>query len=425
MSVSGEPRLRIVGRVHNFVTHAAATPFEQIHKEGLVFIAMDGRSYPYWGGDVMRGQWMLRRIAHHKLVELQPWPETGWLFADENAARNAYHTVRQHILERLPGVQVHPDKSEDRELVDPEVAWAEAFYWEGGEAVFLAVDRTNDVIATTLTSMHTTQFSNPEGPSTRNACFSTHTTGAFVAIGIDDKGVPDHVVLVSSPGEEGALIEAGLPNAQPDGMSEPFDLDVPSGLMILAWGRVAGAPLFQASQGHDPAIVIQGFLQNLVARPVPTALDARAVGPLAFALRVNPGVYEVNHWILGTEDGMSMMVMSRRGAPPFQPGAFAPSSPPVAYAQSQPPQQAIFAPSVPPQAFAPAAPSDPEVFPGKRLGRLSEYVALMRGMQSGDFAGALARAGLDMAGYAQVAQAWGAALAEDPELGARYNEMMR
>ncbi len=68
--------------------------------------------------------------------------------------------------------------------------------------------------------------------------------------------------------------------------------------------------------------------------------------------------------------------------------------------------------------------ADPVVFPGTRVARLSEYVALMRGMQTGDMMGALSRAGLDMAGYMQVATQWGQRLATDATLNARFTSMM-
>jgi hypothetical protein len=67
---------------------------------------------------------------------------------------------------------------------------------------------------------------------------------------------------------------------------------------------------------------------------------------------------------------------------------------------------------------------DPVVFPGQKLERLSQYVGLMKAMQKGDMMGALAKAGLDMGSYAQVAQAWGLKLATDPVLTAKFQKMM-
>lgn len=67
---------------------------------------------------------------------------------------------------------------------------------------------------------------------------------------------------------------------------------------------------------------------------------------------------------------------------------------------------------------------DPLVFPGQKLAKLSDYVGLMKGMQTGDMMGALARAGLDMGAYVQVAQAWGIKLASDPVLSEKFARMM-
>jgi hypothetical protein len=67
---------------------------------------------------------------------------------------------------------------------------------------------------------------------------------------------------------------------------------------------------------------------------------------------------------------------------------------------------------------------DPVVFPGQAIERLSQYVELMKGMQTGDMMGALGRFGLDMGTYAMVAQAWGVKLAGDPILNAKFTEMM-
>ena len=67
---------------------------------------------------------------------------------------------------------------------------------------------------------------------------------------------------------------------------------------------------------------------------------------------------------------------------------------------------------------------DPVVFPGSKIAKLSDYVGLLKGMQGGDFNGALRKYGLDMGSYTQVAQVWGAKLASDPVLNAKFGKMM-
>ncbi len=69
--------------------------------------------------------------------------------------------------------------------------------------------------------------------------------------------------------------------------------------------------------------------------------------------------------------------------------------------------------------------ADPVVFPGQRVAKLSDYVRIMKGMQSGNPMGALSQAGLDMNGYTQVATQWGQAMQRDPSLVAKFHAMMQ
>lgn len=68
---------------------------------------------------------------------------------------------------------------------------------------------------------------------------------------------------------------------------------------------------------------------------------------------------------------------------------------------------------------------DPVVFPGQPVARLSDYVRILKGMQTGNMAGALAPYGLDIMGYSAVAQAWGAKMAADPVLTEKFSRMMK
>ncbi len=68
---------------------------------------------------------------------------------------------------------------------------------------------------------------------------------------------------------------------------------------------------------------------------------------------------------------------------------------------------------------------DPVVFPGQRVAKLSDYVGIMKGMQTGNMMGALAKYGLDMMSYGSVATAWGAKMAADPTLTEKFNRMMQ
>ncbi|MBK7778775.1 MAG: hypothetical protein IPI43_32465 [Sandaracinaceae bacterium] len=68
---------------------------------------------------------------------------------------------------------------------------------------------------------------------------------------------------------------------------------------------------------------------------------------------------------------------------------------------------------------------DPVVFPGQTVAKLlSDYVKMMKKMQTGDANGALKMYGLNMGSYGGVAQAWGVKLASDPVLTAKFGKMM-
>ncbi len=67
---------------------------------------------------------------------------------------------------------------------------------------------------------------------------------------------------------------------------------------------------------------------------------------------------------------------------------------------------------------------DPLVFPNQRVARLSDYVRILKGMQTGNMMGALSQYGLDMMAYSSVAQAWAAKMAADPGLTEKFSRMM-
>lgn len=67
---------------------------------------------------------------------------------------------------------------------------------------------------------------------------------------------------------------------------------------------------------------------------------------------------------------------------------------------------------------------DPLVFPGQPVAHLSDYVRILKGMQTGNMQGALAPYGLDMMSYGSVATAWGAKMAADAVLTEKFSKMM-
>ncbi len=133
----------------------------------------------------------------------------------------------------------------------------------------------------------------------------------------------------------------------------------------------------------------------------------------------------------GTTDAQAALVLydaSRTCAAAFS-GLDMP--PPLGASMSRDAFRARFASAAaPPATGQPGAPAgggdmDPVVFPGQRVAKLSDYVRIMKGMQTGNPMGALAQMGLDMQSYGQVAMQWAQAMQRDPSLVAKYQRMMQ
>jgi hypothetical protein len=74
---------------------------------------------------------------------------------------------------------------------------------------------------------------------------------------------------------------------------------------------------------------------------------------------------------------------------------------------------------------APSTEDDPILFPGTKIPRLSEWVRVQKALRgAGDPLGTLARLGIEMGTYAQLAVGWRRKLAEDTRLGELYAKQM-
>jgi len=67
---------------------------------------------------------------------------------------------------------------------------------------------------------------------------------------------------------------------------------------------------------------------------------------------------------------------------------------------------------------------DPELFPGRCVARLSDYVNIVKRMEGGDVSGVFAAYGLDFNTWGAAAHAWAKALARDPSLAAKLDRLL-
>jgi hypothetical protein len=394
--------MNVVGAVHNFVRHPGATPAEWASQEGLVFVAMDAREWANFPGSTLRGDWVVWRDLHAELA-LDPWPSVDFRFTDERPAREAYQALRNHVLTRIPGVVAHPDNRSELRLHDPTVAWSEVFSYSGQALMHLGCDRLSEARLLEMTTDRLGPFVLPGQSQARGLSYSSQTAPHLVAATQGPTGAIDHLLVAFTPGGEGDEVQRGMPRSVLD--LGPFDLEVPSGVMILAWARLDGTAMLGQTQG-DPAAVVSQMIGNAVIRHIPTPLDSVAPGPLGWAIRVRPGRFRAGLRFHESEQGISAVAISHEQAAPLWPDLTQGAAP--AYG---------------------AAPvyggdDDPQLFPGQPVPRLSDYVRLMKAMQTGDMNGALHANGLDMTSYGAVAQRWGMRMASDPGLMARFSAAM-
>jgi hypothetical protein len=130
-------------------------------------------------------------------------------------------------------------------------------------------------------------------------------------------GAADYVVVAFTPANENELIAQGLVGSACD--TKPFALEVPSGILALAWGRVDSAGFFANAPGQDPAVVLANLIGNNVAQPLTTPFDNNAPTPVDWGIRVRPGSYRVALRFLETPEGVSAIAISNVQAPPLFP----------------------------------------------------------------------------------------------------------
>lgn len=67
---------------------------------------------------------------------------------------------------------------------------------------------------------------------------------------------------------------------------------------------------------------------------------------------------------------------------------------------------------------------DVEVSPGNKVAKLSDYVKIMKAMQSGDMNAALEPFRLNMMDWGTIAMEWGQKFASNPTLNAKMTKML-
>lgn len=380
------------------------------HDDGVPLVVVDASVVTWWRGAQVGDLWVLRRQAR---VDVGPWPETGWIFRGAVEARSAYQRTREHLQRALPGATIRDVRAEDPRL-DPEGASAEVFSRDGAEVAWISCDRTTDALTLAQMADPVTAF---ELGGARSLGLRGGGGRVSVAAVRGGDGQTEGVVLGAfrkAPADVMAALRTG-PWA-PVTLAAPLSVDAATGTLVLLWGAVAGAGLFDDADRDSVTAKLQRLLGGKGSAEVSTARDLFAGGAVCRALRVVAGTYELTLWARedGDASGHCAVLTHPRVTTPWRPG-------PVVAAKAKSPYAALLSDE------DDGAGDDPEVFPGERYPRFSDYARLMAKLKAGSDQpmDVLADERLEPSALGDVVERWMGYLAKKPELMPRLMRGLR
>lgn len=317
--------LVLMGQICNFANQPSPDPDIAGHESEGPFVIGDARNIGRWSGLERKGRWKVKVLG--PLAELPMiWGHVRpYLFhKDLPSAQQHFAAIKQNLATSMPGTSFQPHPTFGNGSV-PGGRVEVIVGQDGGNAGVLMMDGVHDYdYATDMTpGVGAVPAGNEDGP--RVVSWRPPASAPFVALGPGKDGLPDHVVLVFSPGktDQRDFIAQGLPGMGRDEEVREVKIDLSSGVAIAMWARLDGEKLLAAARGGDPAAALVQYLGDKVAAPLDTGdptVSPRMPGPVAWAIRVNPGQWRAQLWYADTSDGagISACVMSRVGAGSFQ-----------------------------------------------------------------------------------------------------------
>lgn len=315
--------LVLIGQLCNFAAQAHPDPDIAAHEGQGPIVVGEPAAIAAWSGLERVGRWKVKVLG--PLAELpMVWNHVRPFQYHRDHASAVAHAaqVREVLLRAMPGTSLAPHPQFGAGSVPG--ASVEIVTGQNGQtAGVLMVDGEHDYdFALAMTGgVARIPAGNLDGPPV--ASWAPPACAAFLALGPGANGAPDHVVLAFTDAKADVrpLIAAGLEGASPDPQVREIAIDAPSGLLVALWGRVSGRALLGGAP--DPAAAVAAALGQQVARPLDVAeaaLASRSRGPMAWAIRVNPGSYTGRLFRSELDGGarLDALVLSRRGAGSFQ-----------------------------------------------------------------------------------------------------------
>jgi hypothetical protein len=322
------PGLTILGPIASTVREPSPNPVEQGAEEYGMFVLGDANDVHQYSGMELGTRWLCR-LQGPVLEIVRNWPtpnsETWRYHPSEEAARQMYVQLRQHIFATFPGVEARDERG--NAPLNVPTAHSESFWQNGSMILHLFYDNMTDLQVAVRNTNCIRRFNahpaTPDGPGL--VTYFTQGDVQTLAIAKNERGVAEHIVIAFSPKRDGAeLLAQGMPRAEKRPNHEQKPLMLTSGFLVAFWGRASGPAVMAPTRGQHPAPMLHQYLGSNVAAPLATnvpGLDPRLPAPAAYAIRVEPGLYDVLYYELdaNAEGGHSFVALSKQGAPPFQP----------------------------------------------------------------------------------------------------------
>ncbi|RLB60145.1 MAG: hypothetical protein DRI90_14390 [Deltaproteobacteria bacterium] len=329
---AGAGRLQLVGPIASKVTAPSPGPeITQYETLGL-FVAADPVAMGHYSGYQPGWRW-LSRGAGSLMNQVHGWPlapngTTSHHFATEAEARAYYGALRQHALSSVPGLT--PQDTRQEIGLNVPTAYCETLWSNGQEVLYLLYDRMGDMgVFGNETDGAIGIFSaGPEVPAVPDLPIITYRTASdvlYLAVGPGPSGAADHVLIIFSDAHAPEpTIPDGMPRAEWMSKFERPGLQFTGDILVVQWGRFSGAEVLAGEDANDPVASLAAKLGSNIAIPLHVQDEAAArLGghPPAYAVRMEPGTYSLDHYELTTQNhgNFSFCAISRDGAESFLP----------------------------------------------------------------------------------------------------------
>lgn len=316
----------IAGKADTPVADESVAKWERF---GL-FVAGDPLTIGHYSGSGLGWRWV-GRGAGSLMDHVHGWPlapdgSTDYHFATEEQARAYYGALRTHAFQSVPGLQPQDTRQEDH--LNAPSGWSETIWHQGEEVFYLLYDHVQDMQAlcreTDTIGIYAGAPPSAEGPRSPLFAFKSVSDTHYVGVAKGADNAADHVLVVHSNRHAPVpTITDGLPRAEWMQKYEEAGVAFAGNLLVLLWGRFAGADVLAGEDLNDPIPSLTAKLGDQVAMPLPVQHEAasRISGAGGYVVRMQPGQYSLHYYELHTDEhgDFNCCAISRDGAESFMP----------------------------------------------------------------------------------------------------------